>query len=126
MLQYPDIEPVAFTLGPFAVHWYGITYLLAFAGFWFFSRIRARKTFFDWKPEQIDDLLFYGALGVIIGGRLGYTLFYNLDQFIRDPLVLLQIQQGGMSFHGGLLGVLAAMWIYGRKHQREFFEISTG
>jgi phosphatidylglycerol:prolipoprotein diacylglycerol transferase len=124
MITYPEINPVALDLGPVKVHWYGITYLIAFAGFWFFARLKTRQPHVKWTPKQIDDLLFYGALGVILGGRIGYTLFYNFDQFISNPLVLFHIQQGGMSFHGGLLGVLLAMWWFARKNQQTFFAVT--
>ncbi len=124
MLTYPDIDPVALSLGPLDIHWYGITYLVAFAGFWLFARIKAKQPHVNWNNEQIDDLLFYGALGVVIGGRLGYTLFYNLDYFLHDPLILFQIQRGGMSFHGGLLGVLFAMWLFARKNNKDFFTVT--
>ncbi len=101
MLSYPKIDPVALSIGPLDIHWYGITYLVAFAGFWFFARLKSKQHHVNWTYEQIDDLLFYGALGVVLGGRIGYTLFYNFDYFMHDPLVLFQIQRGGMSFHGG-------------------------
>lgn len=124
MLTYPQIDPVALSIGPLEIHWYGITYLVAFAGFWFFARLKTRQAHVNWSYEQIDDLLFYGALGVVIGGRLGYTLFYNFDYFIHDPLILFQIQKGGMSFHGGLLGVLFAMWLFARKNNKDFFAVT--
>ena len=124
MLSYPKIDPVALSIGPLDIHWYGITYLVAFAGFWFFARLKSKQPHVNWTYEQIDDLLFYGALGVVLGGRIGYTLFYNFDYFMHDPLVLFQIQRGGMSFHGGLLGVLLAMWLFARKNHKEFFEVT--
>ncbi|MDX2507193.1 MAG: prolipoprotein diacylglyceryl transferase [Gammaproteobacteria bacterium] len=124
MIAYPEIDPVALAIGPVKIHWYGITYLLAFAGFWFFARLKTRQKHVDWSYEQIDDLLFYGALGVVIGGRLGYTLFYNLDYFLQDPLILFQLQKGGMSFHGGLLGVLLAMWLFAKKNHKAFFTVT--
>lgn len=124
MITYPAIDPVAFSMGPLKVHWYGITYLVAFAGFWFFARLKAKQPHMPWTNQQIDDLLFYGALGAVIGGRIGYTLFYNLHSFLQDPLILFKIQQGGMSFHGGLLGVLLAMWLFSKKHHYSFFEVT--
>ena len=124
MLAYPEIDPVALAIGPLKIHWYGITYLVAFAGFWFFARLKARQPHVHWTANQIDDLLFYGALGVIIGGRIGYTLFYNMEHFLQDPLVLLQIHKGGMSFHGGLLGVLLAMWFFAKKNNKRFFAVT--
>jgi len=124
MIAYPEIDPVALALGPLKIHWYGITYLIAFAGFWFFARLKSKQAHVDWSYEQIDDLLFYGALGVVLGGRIGYTLFYNWHYFLQDPLILFQIQQGGMSFHGGLLGVLFAMWLFARKVHKDFFAVT--
>lgn len=124
MIVYPEIDPIALSLGPLKIHWYGITYVVAFAGFWFFARLKSKQAHVDWTYEQIDDLLFYGALGVILGGRIGYTLFYNWPHFIQDPIVLFYIQQGGMSFHGGLIGVLIAMWLFSRKSKKSFFTIT--
>lgn len=124
MIAYPEIDPVALTLGPLKIHWYGITYLVAFAGFWFFARLKSKQQHVDWNYEQIDDLLFYGALGVVLGGRIGYTLFYNMESFLQDPLIIFQVQQGGMSFHGGLLGVLLAMWLFARKYHKSFFSVT--
>ncbi|MFZ0468571.1 MAG: prolipoprotein diacylglyceryl transferase, partial [Thiogranum sp.] len=115
MLTYPDISPVAISLGPLAIHWYGLTYLVGFIGVWVLGGVRARKPGSGWKAEEIPDMLFYGALGVILGGRIGYMFFYHFDLLVADPLVLLRIWQGGMSFHGGMLGVFIAMWLYGRK-----------
>jgi phosphatidylglycerol:prolipoprotein diacylglycerol transferase len=115
-MMYPDIDPVVFTIGPLKVHWYGLMYLLGFAGFWWLGRLRARRPGSVLNPQQMDDLLFYGALGVVVGGRLGYMLFYKFGGLIENPLSLFQVWDGGMSFHGGFLGVLAAMWLYGRKH----------
>ena len=124
MITYPDIDPVAFSMGPLKVHWYGISYLVAFAGCWFFARLKAKQPHMHWTNQQIDDLLFYGALGVVLGGRIGYTLFYNLGSFLQDPLILFKIQQGGMSFHGGLLGVLLAMWLFCKKYHYSFFQVT--
>ncbi len=123
MLQYPHIDPVAISLGPLKIHWYGIMYLVAFGAAWWLGRLRARRSP-DWNDEQISDLIFYGALGVVLGGRIGYTLFYNFGHFISDPVSIFRIWEGGMSFHGGLLGVLVAMWLFGRKYQHGFFELT--
>jgi phosphatidylglycerol:prolipoprotein diacylglycerol transferase len=118
-------DPVAFSLGPFHVHWYGIMYLLAFLFFWAGGNWVARKRpWLGWKPQEVGDMLFYGMLGVVVGGRLGYVLFYGLDSFIQDPWFLFRITQGGMSFHGGLLGVIVAMWWYGRRSGRNLFQVS--
>lgn len=124
MLIYPDIDPVAISAGPFQVHWYGLMYLAGFLGFWWLGRLRTRRPGTGWQALEIGDLLFYGALGVVLGGRVGYTLVYNFPGFIADPLVLFRIWQGGMSFHGGLVGVLVAMWLYGRRTGRTFFQVT--
>lgn len=124
MLTYPDISPIAIRLGPLEVHWYGLMYLAGFLLGWWLGRVRAQRPGSSWKPQEIGDLLFYTALGIILGGRIGYTLFYNLPGFIEDPLVIFRIWQGGMSFHGGLLGVLIAMWLYARHTGRTFFFVT--
>ena len=124
MLTYPDIDPVAVSLGPVAIHWYGLMYLIGFVGGWWLGVVRARRPESGWQTTEIGDLLFYVALGVILGGRVGYILFYNFGLFLDDPLMLLRVWQGGMSFHGGLLGVLLAMWLYGRKTGRSFFQVT--
>ena len=122
---YVNFDPIAFSLGPLKVHWYGIMYLLGFAGFWLLGSYRARQErYASWSPEQVSDLLFYGAVGVILGGRLGYVLFYDLGAVVDNPLRALQIWKGGMSFHGGLLGVMAAIWWFGRKTGRPFFAVA--
>jgi phosphatidylglycerol:prolipoprotein diacylglycerol transferase len=124
MLIYPDIDPVALNLGPLKVHWYGLMYLIGFAAFWALGRRRAARPDSGWTAEMVDDVLFYGVAGVILGGRLGYMLFYGFDQFLANPLTLLKVWQGGMAFHGGLLGVLVAMWLVARRHGRRLFEVT--
>jgi len=124
MLTYPDISPVAISLGPVAIHWYGLMYLIGFIAVWWLGSVRARKPDSGWKAEEISDLLFYGALGVILGGRIGYVIFYNFSMFLDDPLMLLRIWQGGMSFHGGMLGVFVAMGLFGYKTGRSFFQVT--
>ncbi len=124
MLKYPQIDPVAISLGPLKVHWYGLTYLIGFAGAWFLGTKRAARSWSPIKPEQMGDLIFYCALGVVLGGRFGYVFFYNFDRFIDNPLWLFKVWEGGMSFHGGLIGVVLAMIWFGRKLGRTFFEIS--
>ncbi len=122
MLNYPEIDPVALSLGPLKIHWYGVMYLLAFSGGWWLARQRAAKTDSGWSKEQIDDILFYFVLGAVLGGRLGYTLFYGWSDFIADPLSLLRVWEGGMSFHGGLIGVLIAMGLFARHQGKTFFQ----
>jgi phosphatidylglycerol:prolipoprotein diacylglycerol transferase len=123
-MLYPEFDPVALQIGPVAVRWYGLMYLVGFAAAWWLGRARAARPHSPLQPAQIDDLLFYGALGVIVGGRLGYILFYHVDGWLSDPLQLLRIWEGGMSFHGGFLGVLVAMWWYGRRQGAGFFRLT--
>ena len=122
MIAYPEINPVALDLGPLKVHWYGLTYLIGFVGAYFLMNYRAKKTG-EFTQEQVSDLVFWGALGVILGGRFGYVLFYNFSHFLSDPLSLFAIWEGGMSFHGGMLGVMISLTLYGRKINKTFFEL---
>ncbi|MDX1403484.1 MAG: prolipoprotein diacylglyceryl transferase [Woeseiaceae bacterium] len=115
MLTYPDFDPIIFSIGPLAIRWYGLMYVIGFVAGWLLARRRAQKSWSVVKPEQVDDLIFYCMLGVIAGGRLGYSLFYGFEYWLDDPLYVFKITQGGMSFHGGLLGVMFAMWLYGRR-----------
>ena len=115
MLTYPEIDPIIFSIGPLAIRWYGLMYVVGFLLGWWLARRRAIKPWSIIKPAQVDDLVFYTMLGVIIGGRVGYALFYGTEQLFSDPLYLFKITEGGMSFHGGLLGVMLAMWLYSRK-----------
>ncbi|MCM0611054.1 prolipoprotein diacylglyceryl transferase [Marinobacter sediminum] len=124
MLQHPQIDPVAIAIGPLKIHWYGLTYLVGFLAGWWLGRLRTRKPWSPINEEQMGDLLFYLALGVILGGRFGYVVFYNFDTFLADPLWLFRVWEGGMSFHGGLLGVMLAMWWYGRKVDAGFWKIA--
>jgi phosphatidylglycerol:prolipoprotein diacylglycerol transferase len=119
MLTYPEIDPIIFTIGPLAIRWYGLMYVVGFVGGWILARSRSRNSWSVVKPEQVDDLIFYCMLGVIVGGRLGYSIFYGLEYWLQDPLYVFKITQGGMSFHGGLLGVVVAMWLYGRRVLRK-------
>ncbi|TDY04312.1 prolipoprotein diacylglyceryl transferase [Thiohalophilus thiocyanatoxydans] len=116
-----DFDPVAFELFGLSVHWYGLMYLVGFVGAWWLGRLRARRPDSGWTAAQVDDLLFYAGLGVILGGRLGYVLFYNLGPFFDDPLMLFRIKEGGMSFHGGLLGVMLGLWLFSRKYHKRYF-----
>jgi phosphatidylglycerol:prolipoprotein diacylglycerol transferase len=122
MLNYPQIDPVALSLGSLNIHWYGLMYLVGFLGAWFLGRYRAKTN--GWSNDQIDDLIFYAAMGVVLGGRIGYVLFYNFPAFVENPIILIKIWQGGMSFHGGLLGVLVAMYLFGKKYKHSFFEVT--
>ncbi|MEQ6886828.1 prolipoprotein diacylglyceryl transferase [Salicola sp. Rm-C-2C1-2] len=124
MLVHPQFDPVAVSLGPVAIHWYGLTYLVAFVGGWALARSRTSRADSPVNAEQLGDLLFYMALGVILGGRFGYVLFYHFDRFLGDPFWLVQIWEGGMSFHGGLIGVLVAMLMFARRIDTRFFNIA--
>ncbi len=124
MLVHPDIDPVAVHLGPLAVHWYGIMYLLGFLGFWWFGTRRAQMPHIQWPKERVSDLLFYGVMGVILGGRIGYTVFYNFKGFVAEPTVIFRIWEGGMSFHGGLIGVLVAFAWFAHAHKLKFFDVA--
>ena len=115
MLTYPEIDPVIFSIGFLKIRWYGLMYVIGFVIAWFLARKRALQPWSIIKPQQIDDLIFYCMLGVILGGRLGYVFFYGLDNLLDDPLYIVKITEGGMSFHGGLAGVMIAMWLYSRK-----------
>lgn len=118
MLTHPNPDPVAFHLGPVSVHWYGIMYLLAFAQFIALGRIRIKQPHIaakGWTREHIDDMLFFGVLGVIIGGRLGEVFFYGFSYYMANPLEIFAVWKGGMSFHGGFIGVLIAMFLWARK-----------
>ncbi|MBP9726348.1 MAG: prolipoprotein diacylglyceryl transferase [Gammaproteobacteria bacterium] len=124
MLQYPSINPVAFSLGPVAVHWYGLMYLVGFLGAWVLLTWRTRKFNSVWTKENVSDVIFYGALGVIIGGRVGYILFYNFGEFLHAPWTIFQVWKGGMSFHGGLMGVILMMWLYSRKVHKHLADLT--
>lgn len=118
-----DINPIAIALGPLQIHWYGLMYLVGFGSAWYLGNLRARRPGSGWTEQQVSDLIFWGAIGVVLGGRFGYVLFYNFDQFLNDPLWLFAVWEGGMSFHGGLLGVIAAIALFSRKYQKSFFDI---
>jgi len=124
MLLHPQFDPVAFSLGPLSVRWYGLMYLVAFVQFILLGRYRIRTRPGLLTVEQLDDLLFYGMLGVILGGRLGQVLFYEPGYYLAHPLEILAVWKGGMSFHGGFLGVLAAMGLWSRKHRIAWFDVT--
>jgi phosphatidylglycerol:prolipoprotein diacylglycerol transferase len=115
MLIYPEIDPVIVSIFGLKIRWYGMMYVLGFLGGWWLARRRSRQSWWQLNEQQVDDLVFYVMMGVILGGRIGYTLFYGWGNIAADPLYLFKIWEGGMSFHGGLAGVLIAMWLYGRK-----------
>lgn len=124
MIHYPHINPVVLQLGSFAVHWYGLMYLLGFTLAWLLGSYRAKRVQPAWTQDEVSDLVLYGALGVILGGRIGYMFFYDLPQLIHYPLSLFQVWQGGMSFHGGVLGVLLAMWLFSRRYQKNICDVT--
>lgn len=123
MLTYPNIDPVLLQVGSLKIHWYGVMYLLGFSSAWWLGVVQTKRNWAAFRTtEQVSDLIFYAAIGVVLGGRLGYVLFYNLPVYIAHPLDIFKIWQGGMSFHGGLIGVLIAMYLYGRHQGRTFFQ----
>jgi phosphatidylglycerol:prolipoprotein diacylglycerol transferase len=120
-----DFDPVAISIGPLDIHWYGIMYLLAFLSFWLLGNRRAvHQAWWGWSKQDVSDVLFYGMLGVILGGRIGYMLFYGFDLLLQNPLTLFRVWDGGMSFHGGLLGVIIAMAWFARRTQRSFWQVA--
>jgi phosphatidylglycerol:prolipoprotein diacylglycerol transferase len=127
MLTYPEIDPVAVAIGPLKVHWYGLMYLVGFAAAWLLGRWRASRPGSiggsNWNAEMVDDVIFYCIIGTIAGGRLGYMLFYGFDQIMANPLNVLKVWEGGMSFHGGLIGVLTAIGLFARKYRLKFFQV---
>ena len=119
MLTYPEIDPVIFSIGFLKIRWYGLMYLLGFVVAIMLAKARTKKSWSPIKRSEVDDLIFYCMLGVILGGRLGYVIFYGWQQLTSDPFYVFRIMEGGMSFHGGLIGVLVALWIYGRKINKD-------
>lgn len=133
-MEFPIIDPnivsidafqlFGFTLGPIALKWYGMMYLLGLLAAWWLGNMRSEDPKNSWDKDQVSDIIFYGFLGVVLGGRIGYVMFYHLDLFIADPIYLFKITEGGMSFHGGLLGVLTACYYFARKTGKSFFEVT--
>jgi len=124
MLTYPQIDPVALALGPIKIHWYGLTYLAGLLIAWLLGAYYSRRPWSMVKRSQVDDLIFFAAMGVVLGGRLGYVLFYGMDRFLLDPVWALRVWEGGMAFHGGFLGVVAAVWWYGKRQRIAFGDIA--
>jgi phosphatidylglycerol---prolipoprotein diacylglyceryl transferase len=128
MLIHPQFDPIALSLGPLSIRWYGLMYMVAFFQFWWLGkqRIQTHPQFSQtgWKVQQLDDLLFYGVLGVVLGGRLGQVLFYEPAFYFTHPLEIFAVWKGGMSFHGGFLGVLVAIWLYAHKTHRNLIDIA--
>lgn len=129
MLVHPNFDPVAVHLGPLKIHWYGLCYLVGFWGCWWLAVVRGRKPHVGWPAERVSDVLFYVVLGVILGGRIGYMLFYAYTpqgQWLvwQDPLSIIRVWDGGMSFHGGLIGVLIAMGIFGAQRGLSFWTVA--
>jgi phosphatidylglycerol---prolipoprotein diacylglyceryl transferase len=123
-LDYPEIDPVAFSLGPIQVHWYGMMYLVGFACAWWLAVQRSERPWSPVRRRKVEDLVVYVAFGVIFGGRAGYVLFYNFDKWLADPLWLFRVWEGGMAFHGGLIGVIVAMMLFARHTRRPFLAVA--
>jgi len=130
MLTYPHFDPIALQIGPIAVHWYGLTYLAAFGLFMLLGNLRLRHQPFAsitgpgaWSRKDVEDILFLGVMGVVAGGRLGYCLFYKPEYYLSHPLEIFYVWQGGMSFHGGFLGVIAAMVWFARSRSKPFWQV---
>ena len=124
VLHHPDIDPIAFSLGPLAVRWYGLMYLVGFLGGWWLGMRRVAQGLSPLTRQQVEDIVFPIVLGVILGGRLGYVFLYKPDYYLARPLEILAVWQGGMSFHGGMLGVMLAMWLAGRRYRIEFLKMT--
>lgn len=123
MLPYPQIDPVAVALGPLKIHWYGLMYLVGIGGAWLLASRRLNRFDPTWTKDKLSDLVFWVAMGVILGGRLGYVLFYDLPAYLAEPAKILRIWEGGMSFHGGLIGVMLATLWFGKRNGKSFFEL---
>ncbi len=124
MLVHPQFDPIALQIGPLAIRWYGLMYAVGFLGGWWLGRWRAQRGHGPLTPAQVDDYVLYVALGVVLGGRIGYMLFYATDTLLREPWVLFKVWEGGMSFHGGMLGVFLASWLFARRVGCRFFSLT--
>lgn len=121
MLQYPNINPIAIKIGIIKIHWYGLMYLIGIAAGWILANKRTHDKWRGWNKEQVTDLVFYIAVGIIVGGRVGYMLFYDFNDLIANPINLFKTWQGGMSFHGGALGILTAMWLFSKRYHKSYW-----
>ena len=127
MLVHPQFNPIAIAIGPLQIHWYGLTYLVAFGLFLWLASRRVKKPWFadaGWSPRDVEDLLFFGVVGVILGGRLGYVLFYKPAYYLGHPLEVFEVWKGGMSFHGGLVGVMCALAFFAWRRGRPFLQVT--
>jgi phosphatidylglycerol:prolipoprotein diacylglycerol transferase len=124
VIVHPNFDPVALSIGPLSIHWYGLMYLFGFGAGLLLGQSRAKSSQSDWNPDEVIDFLFFIAMGVIIGGRLGYVVFYNLQFYLSNPLDVFALWDGGMSFHGGLIGVIVAIAMYARKTEREYMAVA--
>ena len=123
-LHFPEFDPVIFSVGPVSLHWYGLMYLVGFIFAMWLAGRRASRPGSGWTKNEVENLLYAGFLGVFLGGRIGYVLFYNFPVFLNDPLYLFRVWDGGMSFHGGLIGVILVMVIFAKRTKRNFFQVS--
>ena len=125
MLIHPQFDPIALAIGPLAIRWYGLMYLLAFTLLIVLGRIRMKQQQnADWDAKRLDDVLFYGVLGVVLGGRLGYVLFYKLGYYLAHPIEIFYVWEGGMSFHGGFIGVAFALWLFARRGKKSWLAVT--
>lgn len=122
-MQFPHIDPVFLSIGPLQFRWYGLMYVLSFIATYFIIRSEVTRKKLSLSKDDVADLVFYGAMGVVLGGRAGYILFYNLGFYLANPLKLFAVWEGGMSFHGGFLGVLLAFWLYARRKKIPFLSL---
>ncbi|MCO6550139.1 prolipoprotein diacylglyceryl transferase [Gilliamella sp.] len=122
-LQFPNFDPIAFSIGPVSLHWYGAMYLFGVLGALYLAKRRANKPNSQWTSQQVENLLFWGFLGLFIGGRLGYVFFYNLEAFIKDPIILFKVWEGGMSFHGGLIGAICVIALFAKGTKKTFMQV---
>jgi phosphatidylglycerol:prolipoprotein diacylglycerol transferase len=123
MLTYPEINPIALSLGPVKIHWYGLMYVVGFIAGWWLARRRAARPGSTWKPIDVDDLIFFAAIGVIAGGRLGWIFVYGFERLMADPLAIVRVWEGGMSFHGGLVGVMIAVAWFAHRRGRKIADV---